>query len=87
MQGRCRGDGRDHVAIVDLPTRHPYRAAVEGDGLGEAGQPALGRRVRTRAGPGHLGRDGAVIDDAAALRLLARHEAVGLPRRVEGREI
>ena len=66
------------VADVDLAAGDVVLAAVERGRAGEAGDRVLGRGVGGRVGPRHMGRDRAVVDDPAALRVLALHQAEGV---------
>ena len=77
---RHRGCG---IADVDLADRDVVHAAVEIGGLGEAGDGVLGRGVGRRERPRRMRGDRAVVDDAAAARLLVLHDAEGVLRAQE----
>ena len=79
-----RGHVGGGVADVDLPAGDVEGPAVERNRLGQPGDGVLGGGVGGGAGAGHVGRDRAVVDDAAALRVLVAHDAEGLARHVEG---
>ena len=66
------------VADIDLAAGDVPGAAIERNGPGEPGDGVLGGRVGCGVGPGHMGGDGAVVDDAATLRLLRFHEPESL---------
>ena len=53
------------LADVDLTARNVVLAPVERGRLGQAGHRVLGRRVGSRVGARHVGRDRAVVDGPA----------------------
>ena len=71
------------IADVDLPAGDVERPAVEAEGLRQAGDRVLGRRVADRPRARRIGRDRAVVDDASALRRLPPHLREGDARGVE----
>ena len=75
-----RGRG---VPDVDLAAGDPVRAAVELDLLGQPADRVLGGGVGDRARSRDVGRERAVVDDPAALRVLVR-ASPGTPRAGTG---
>ncbi len=71
------------VADVDLATGDIERPAIERDGAGQAGNAVLGGRIGGGAGARNMGGYRAVIDDAAALRVLFAHQIEGAAGRQE----
>lgn len=65
------------IADVDLAASDVVGPAVERQRLGHPGDGVLGRRVGHRARTRRIGRHRAVVDDAAAHRLLPAHGAEG----------
>src|SRR6185312_6446962 len=74
----CQAKLAFDVTDVDLTAGYVKLASVERSGFREPGDSVFGSRVGNRVRPWHLGGDRAVIDDAAAARSLAFHEAHGL---------
>ena len=69
---------RRSVADVDLADRDIVLAAVEVGGLGETGDRMLGRGIGRGVRARRVRRDRAVVDDAAAARVLVLHDAEGV---------
>ena len=82
--GHRRGHLGQRVADVDLAAGDVEGPAVERQRLGQAGDGVLGRRIGNRARARRMRRDRAVVDDAAAHRLLPAHGAKRRPRAQEG---
>ena len=78
-----RGHLGGGVADVDLAARDVERPAVERRGLGEPGDRVLGGGVRRGVRPRGVRRDGPVVDDAAASRVLRLHQPDRLLRAEE----
>ena len=68
------GDLRQRVADVDLSTGDVVLATVERNAFGQAGHRVLGAGVGHGVGARRMGRDRAVVDDAAASRVLVLHD-------------
>ena len=77
--------GGVRIADVDLPAGDVVGASVERGRLREARHGVLGRRVGDRERPRGMGRDRAVVDDAAAARRLVLHDPEGVLRADEER--
>ena len=68
---RCKVGPR--VADVNLTAGDIVPSSVQGSRLGKTRYAVLGRRIRRRVWPRALSRNGAVIDDTPAARILALH--------------
>jgi len=71
------------LTTINLAAGDVVLAAVEGRGLREAGDRVLGGRIGRRAGPRRVRGQRSVVDDAAAARVLALHDAERLLRAEE----
>jgi Sulfate permease family len=78
--GHALGHLGGGVADVDLPAGDVVGPPVQRGRPGQAGDGVLGGGVGGRARPGDVGRDGAVVDDAAAAGPLVAHD----PERLAG---
>ena len=72
------------IADVDLAAGDVVLAAVQRRGLGQAADGVLGGGIGRRVWARDVGRDRAVVDDAAAARVLVLHDLDGLLRAEEG---